>query len=119
MANVMDLLMDWKNVTAKNEDISKLYIAYQMFMMVSSILTPGTILLMILGSLYTAFPAIEPWTAFVVNLIPVVIMVVLCFVAKSDVQVLFYLEGKYYYVQINFGHIHVILGFQIFGFGRC
>ncbi|VDI58932.1 chitin synthase [Mytilus galloprovincialis] len=86
MANIMDLLMDWKNVTAKNEDISKLYIAYQMFMMVSSILTPGTILLMILGSLYTAFPAIEPWTAFVVNLIPVVIMVVLCFVAKTDVQ---------------------------------
>lgn len=87
MANIMDLLMDWKNVTAKNEDISKLYIAYQMFLMGSSILTPGTILLMILGSLYTAFPTIEPWTAFVVNLIPVVIMVVLCFVAKSDVQV--------------------------------
>ena len=87
MANIIDLLMDWKNVTTRNEDISKLYIGYQMFLMVSSILTPGTILLMILGSLYTAFPQIEPWTAFVVNLIPVVIMVILCFVAKSDVQV--------------------------------
>lgn len=87
MANILDLLSDWKNVTSKNEDISKLYIAYQMFLMASSILTPGTILLMILGSLYTAFPQIAPWTAFVANLIPVIIMVILCFVAKSDTQV--------------------------------
>ena len=87
MANILDLLSDWKNVTSKNEDISKLYIAYQMFLMASSILTPGTILLMILGSLYTAFPLIAPWTAFVANLIPVIIMVILCFVASSDTQV--------------------------------
>ena len=87
MANIIDLLMDWKNVTKKNDDISLLCVAYQMLLLASSLLTPGTILLMILGSLYTAFPQIQPWTAFIFNLIPVVIMVILCFVAKKEVQV--------------------------------
>ena len=87
MANIIDLLMDWKNVTKKNDDISLLCVAYQMLLLASSLLTPGTILLMILGALYTAFPQIQPWTAFICNLIPVVIMVILCFVAKKEVQV--------------------------------
>ena len=87
MANIMDLLMDWKNVTRKNENISTMYIFYQMFLMVSGILTPGTIFLMILGALITGFPTIGPWTALLVNLIPVIIMVLLCLLAKSDIQV--------------------------------
>jgi hypothetical protein len=51
VANIIDLLMDWKNVTKKNDDISLLCVAYQMLLLASSLLTPGTILLMILGSL--------------------------------------------------------------------
>ncbi|KAJ8320604.1 hypothetical protein KUTeg_002191 [Tegillarca granosa] len=86
MANILDLLMDWKNVRRKNDDISLPYIGYQMFLMVSSILTPGTIFLMILGALTTGFPGIQPWTALLVNLVPVVIFVLMCFVAKPDVQ---------------------------------
>ncbi|XP_033728979.1 chitin synthase chs-2-like [Pecten maximus] len=86
MANIMDLLMDWKNVTRKNEDISMLYIFYQMFLMVSSILTPGTIFLMILGAITTGFPTINVWTAFGINLAPVILMVILCFVASSQTQ---------------------------------
>ncbi|XP_061164529.1 chitin synthase chs-2-like [Saccostrea echinata] len=86
MANIIDLLMDWKNVTRKNEDISKLYILYQTFLMVCSILTPGTIFLMILGAITMAFPSIPPFAAMTVNIIPVIGMVILCFVAKSNVQ---------------------------------
>lgn len=86
MANIMDLLMDWKNVTRKNEDISKLYILYQTFLMVCSILTPGTIFLMILGAITMAFPAIPPFAAMTINIIPVIGMVMLCFVAKTNVQ---------------------------------
>ncbi|XP_060063085.1 chitin synthase chs-2-like [Ylistrum balloti] len=86
MANILDLLMDWKNVTRKNEDISMMYIFYQMFLMVSSILTPGTIFLMVLGALTTSFPDISIWTAFGLNLAPVVVMVILCFVASSQTQ---------------------------------
>lgn len=89
MANIMDLLMDWKNVTRKNEDISKLYILYQTFLMVCSILTPGTIFLMILGAITMAFPAIPPFAAMTINIIPVIGMVMLCFVAKTNVQVMY------------------------------
>ena len=31
MANILDLLMDYRNVTAKNNDISMLYICYQVY----------------------------------------------------------------------------------------
>ncbi|XP_062589948.1 chitin synthase chs-2-like [Saccostrea cucullata] len=86
MANVLDLLMDWKNVTRKNEDISKLYILYQMFLMICSILTPGTIFLMILGAISMAFPAIPPVAGMVINLVPVTGMVILCFTAKPNFQ---------------------------------
>ncbi|XP_061164528.1 chitin synthase chs-2-like [Saccostrea echinata] len=86
MANVLDLLMDWKNVTRKNEDISKLYILYQMFLMICSILTPGTIFLMILGAISMAFPAIPPVAGMIINLVPVTGMVILCFTAKPNFQ---------------------------------
>lgn len=55
MANIIDLLMDWRNVTRKNEDITKIYILYQMFLMICSILTPGTIFLMVLGAIAWLF----------------------------------------------------------------
>lgn len=87
MANIIDLLMDWRNVTRKNEDITKIYILYQMFLMICSILTPGTIFLMVLGAISMAFPAIPPFAGMIVNLIPVIGMIILCFVAKSSTQV--------------------------------
>ncbi|XP_048773867.2 chitin synthase chs-1-like isoform X2 [Ostrea edulis] len=86
MANILDLLMDWRNVTRNNEDISMLYILYQMFLMACSILTPGTIFLMILGAISMAFPAIPPSAGMIINLAPVMGMVILCFIAKSETQ---------------------------------
>ncbi|XP_071123865.1 chitin synthase chs-2-like [Mytilus edulis] len=86
MANIIDLIFDWKKVVTKNDDISIICVAYQTFLLITSLLTPGTILLMMLGAMYTAFPTIQPWTAFVVNLIPVAIMVFLCFSSKKQTQ---------------------------------
>lgn len=87
MANIIDLLKDWRNVTKKNENISKLYILYQMFLMMCSILTPGTIFLMIVGAVNMAFPAIPPFAGMIVNLIPVIGMIVLCYFGKQSTQV--------------------------------
>ncbi|XP_060586790.1 chitin synthase chs-1-like isoform X2 [Ruditapes philippinarum] len=89
MANIMDLLTDWKNVTKKNAEITLAYIFYQGLLMVSSILTPGTIFLMVLGAINLAYPEIELWMALLVNAIPVAIMVLLCFKAKGDTQLLY------------------------------
>ncbi|KAH3754134.1 hypothetical protein DPMN_188795 [Dreissena polymorpha] len=87
MANILDLLMDFKNVTKRNNDISMLYVCYQMLLMVSSILTPGTIFLMVLGAINMAYPQLSLYWALVLNLIPVAVFILLCFVAKSDTQV--------------------------------
>ena len=39
IANIVDLMMDWKHVTKRIKDTSSLYIAYQTLFMVSFILT--------------------------------------------------------------------------------
>ena len=54
----LDLLESWKSVTKKNEDISLLYIAYQTAMMVSSVFTPGTIFMLVVGAISSAYPGI-------------------------------------------------------------
>ncbi|KAH3803412.1 chitin synthase chs-2-like isoform X2 [Dreissena polymorpha] len=89
MANILDLLMDFKNVTKRNNYISMLYVCYQMLLMVSSILTPGTIFLMVLGAINMAYPQLSLYWALVLNLIPVTTFIILCFVAKSDTQLAF------------------------------
>ena len=43
IANIADLLSDYRNVVAKNDDISYFYIIYQIMMMVGTILGPGSI----------------------------------------------------------------------------
>lgn len=86
MANILDLLFDFKNVTERNNDISMLYIGYQMLLMVSSILTPGTIFLMILGAINMAYPTLSLYWALILNLIPVVLFIIFCFLAKPSTQ---------------------------------
>ncbi|KAK6165560.1 hypothetical protein SNE40_022466 [Patella caerulea] len=86
MANILDLLKNWRSVTRKNEDISCLYILYQMGLMASSIVTPGTILLLIVGAITTAFPELPLFASLILNVIPVGVFVIMCFTAKSSTQ---------------------------------
>ena len=55
--------------------------------MASTILTPGTIFLLVVGALTAAFPAIPLFGSLILNLLPVALFVVLCFVAKTQTQV--------------------------------
>ena len=51
LANIMDLLGEWgKRVRRNNEDISFIYICYQIMLMIGTIIGPGSIFLMISGS---------------------------------------------------------------------
>ncbi|KAF8793908.1 Chitin synthase chs-2 like protein [Argiope bruennichi] len=51
MANIMDLLINYKKTIKCNDNISRLYIAYQVLLMIGTILGPGTIFLMLGGFL--------------------------------------------------------------------
>ncbi|XP_022255271.1 uncharacterized protein LOC106470918 [Limulus polyphemus] len=87
MANIMDLLGDYKRTVAINDNISFLYIVYQGMLMVGTVLGPGTIFLMLLGAMVAAF-RIDNWTSFWANMIPILVFTIICFVAKNDIQIL-------------------------------
>lgn len=54
MANIMDLLSGYEQTVERNENISFLYILYQAFLMVGTILSPGTIFLMVISAMNSA-----------------------------------------------------------------
>nr|QPN96974.1 chitin synthase 1 variant a [Riptortus pedestris] len=87
MANIMDLLMDYKATIRINDNISLPYIAYQFMLMGGTILGPGTIFLMLVGAFVAAFK-IDNWTSFYYNIIPIMFFMLVCFTCKADIQLL-------------------------------
>ena len=87
LANIMDLLADYKRVIKNNNDMSIFYIFYQIMMMIGTILGPGSIFIMLAGSFGAAF-GIENWTSFVINLVPLIIFIIVCLVGKPDTQIM-------------------------------
>ncbi|CAC5381089.1 CHS1 [Mytilus coruscus] len=87
MANILEIIQDWKNVTKNNENISFLYIVYQVILFVSTILTPGTIFMIIMGALIVGFDSIPTWLALILNLIPVIVFILMCLYTSIERQV--------------------------------
>lgn len=87
MANIMDLLMDYKRTVKINDNISLPYIGYQILLMGGTILGPGTIFLMLVGAFVAAFH-IDNWTSFQYNIIPILVFMFVCFVCKSKIQLI-------------------------------
>lgn len=87
MANIMDLLGDYKKTVAINDSISLPYIIYQAMLMFGTILGPGTIFLMLVGAMNAVFH-ISNWDSFIINMIPIMIYIVICFTCESEVQIL-------------------------------
>ncbi|KAJ2953678.1 hypothetical protein O0L34_g1295 [Tuta absoluta] len=87
IANIMDLLVDYKHTIKINDNISSPYIAYQMMLMGGTILGPGTIFLMLVGAFVAAF-RIDNWTSFEYNLYPIMFFMIVCFTMKSEIQLL-------------------------------
>ena len=77
----------WRMMIKINENMSVLYMAYQLLLFVSSMLTPATIFLLIVGAINTAFQEIDLMQALFINLAPVVIFLVICLTARSKIQV--------------------------------
>lgn len=56
--------------------------------MVGTVLGPGTIFLMIVGSFNVAF-GMDNWTSFWVNLVPIIGFIIICMTTKAKFQVAF------------------------------
>uniref|UniRef100_A0AAN0LHG8 chitin synthase n=1 Tax=Polyphagotarsonemus latus TaxID=1204166 RepID=A0AAN0LHG8_9ACAR len=87
MANIMDLLGDYKRTVAINDNISLPYIIYQGMLMVGTVLGPGTIFLMLVGALVAVF-RISNWYSFQLNLLPITIFMLICFTMKNQYQIM-------------------------------
>ncbi|KAI1727540.1 chitin synthase domain-containing protein [Ditylenchus destructor] len=87
LANIIDLIRDYRNVVAVNESISIWYIIYQFIMLVSSILGPGTIFLMVVGAISISFN-IDTRLALLIVTFPVVLFCVCCLTCKTEKQLL-------------------------------
>uniref|UniRef100_A0A1I8BD69 chitin synthase n=1 Tax=Meloidogyne hapla TaxID=6305 RepID=A0A1I8BD69_MELHA len=87
MANIIDLLQDYKNVIKVNDSVSIWYIAYQLVMLFSSVLGPGTIFLMIVGAISISFN-IDTRLALLIVTTPVVCFCICCLTCSTDTQLL-------------------------------
>ncbi|XP_041976405.1 chitin synthase chs-2-like [Aricia agestis] len=88
MANILDLLTDYKRTVQVNDNISTLYIVYQMMLMLGTVLGPGTIFLMMIGAM-NAITGLDNINALIINLVPIVAFIIICMTCKSDTQITF------------------------------
>ena len=86
LANILDLLADWKRVIRNNDDMSFFYIVYQILIMIGTLLGPGSIFIMIAGSISSVF-GVGNWESFAMNLVPIVLYVIICLRTKTDFQI--------------------------------
>lgn len=87
IANIFDLLMDYKHTVKINDNISLPYIWYQCMLLSGTIIGPGTIFLMLVGAFVAAFK-ISNWYSFCYNLIPIIIYTVVCLTMKTSIQLI-------------------------------
>nr|QIJ96688.1 chitin synthase B [Glyphodes pyloalis] len=87
MANILDLLTDSKRTVKINDNISTLYIMYQIMLMVGAVLGPGTIFLMMIGSI-NATTGLSNMNAMFVNLVPITIYIIVCMTCKTEIQLI-------------------------------
>lgn len=86
LANIMDLLQDYKGTVKQNDNISFIYIVYQFVLMVTTVLGPATVALMIASCFESLFPGIGVIWSNVAASGPMVIYIIICFKTKQSTQ---------------------------------
>lgn len=87
MANILDLLSNYKRTVERNENISLLYIAYQGFLMVGTLLSPGTIFLMVVSAMNSALN-LDARLSLLFNVVAVVTFTAVCLKsANNDLKI--------------------------------
>uniref|UniRef100_A0A3Q1B2A6 chitin synthase n=1 Tax=Amphiprion ocellaris TaxID=80972 RepID=A0A3Q1B2A6_AMPOC len=86
MANIVDLLGATDLISKRNSSMSKAFMFYQLFGIISGTLAPATICLLLAGGLSLIF-SIDPAGALIIAVIPPAIYLGLCFHLKADTQI--------------------------------
>ena len=89
MANILDLLSNYKRTVERNTDISNLYIFYQAMLMLGTVLSPGTIFLMVVGAMNTVL-GIDSKYSLTINIVPILIFSIVCLVVKKNDLIIYF-----------------------------
>ena len=124
LLNIIDLLGDWRSVTQKNEDVSKIYILYQVFfpaqhpsqylhfkmgIMVGTFIGPGAIYMVLAGSLQIVF-GMDIIMSLFINAIPIFGFSLACYYADAKFQLaLAKLLSLFYIVMMLAVYVGVIV----------
>ena len=84
----MDLLGDYKRTVDRNNDISKPYVAYQAMLLLGTVLSPGTIFLMVVGAMNTVMN-IDSKYSLLANIVPILLFAIICLTAKKNDHIIF------------------------------
>ncbi|KAK3092974.1 hypothetical protein FSP39_009557 [Pinctada imbricata] len=85
IANIIDILSKFSYCAKKNDSISKLYLAYQAFLLCTAIITPASILLLMIGATVIAF-SLEPWLAMILVILPTLFFTISIFASEEETQ---------------------------------
>jgi chitin synthase len=88
IANILDLLRDARHTVLVNENISYFYIFYQGFLLASTILGPGTILLTVASSFRTVFTSLTLAESYTLALAPAIFYLIVCLKTKPETQII-------------------------------
>ncbi len=87
LANQLEVLNDYKNITRTNDNISYIYIIYQLIITVSTFIGPATIVLAIATAFKAVF-AIDISYAYLLSIIPVAFFIIVTFICKANTQLM-------------------------------
>ncbi len=87
LANQLEVLNDYKNITRCNDNISFIYIIYQFIITLSTFIGPATIVLAIATAFKAVF-GIKSSYAHIMSIIPVAFFIIVTFLCKSKTQLM-------------------------------
>ncbi|XP_046564336.1 chitin synthase chs-2-like [Haliotis rubra] len=87
LANIMDLLASSKVTVARNPNISFLYIIYQIAMMAGTVLGPGTVIMMIAGSIQSVF-TLDLFICYGISILIPSVYIIICFTTPAKIQLI-------------------------------
>lgn len=89
LANIWDLLSDFNNTVLINDNISRLFMIYQGFLMVSTVLGPSTIVITI-ASAFQSVLGLENylWVAYTLSLLIPALYLAICFIFEEKTQLM-------------------------------
>ena len=105
MMNLYDIIKDWSEIVARNDQISSGYMFYQLFNLIGFIIGPGTIFLLLISASSLAF-GLNNTESMILNLVLIGMFFLGCIQLEKEQQISLAQVRKYflYTKKDNFFH---------------